>query len=197
MRIGQEAHVENEVGIGRNAVAIAKADARNQHRALFGIAEAFGDEVAQFVNVEFRGVDHDVGKLADGLQQLAFVIEALAHAEMFSDGMRPAGLAVAPEQSILSGFDKDEGNGMHAAKMLQERGQLLKLVAFTSIDKQRSTGKTAFAGSVEFGKNWNQFDGKIVDAIETHVLECVQDGALSGAGESGEDDELAGFGSIG
>src|SRR6201992_2261145 len=39
MRIGQEAHVENEIGVGRNAVTIAEADARNQHRALFGIAE--------------------------------------------------------------------------------------------------------------------------------------------------------------
>ena len=69
MRIGKKTHVEHQVGIRGNAVVIAKADDRNEHRALVGILEALGDEVAQFVNVELRGVDDHVGELADGLHQ--------------------------------------------------------------------------------------------------------------------------------
>ena len=78
--------------------------------------------------------------------------------------------------------------------MLQERGQFLELIAFASIDEKRGAREAAFAGGVELGKNRNQFDGKIIDAIKAHVLEGVQDGAFSGAGQAGEDDELAGFG---
>ena len=36
-----------------------------------------------------------------------------------------------------------------------------------------------------------QLNRKIVDAVEAHVLESLEDGAFSGAGEPGEDDELA------
>src|SRR6185295_3567915 len=52
MRIRQKAYVENEVGITGHAIAIAEADNGNEHRALLGILEALGDELAQFVDVE-------------------------------------------------------------------------------------------------------------------------------------------------
>jgi hypothetical protein len=64
---------------------------------------------------------------------------------------------------------------MHAAEMLEERGQFLKLIAFARIDEERGARKAAIAGGVKFGKNRNQFDGKIVYAIKTHVLERVED----------------------
>src|SRR5579871_5983666 len=197
MRIGQEAYIEDEIGVGRDSVAIAKADARNQHRALFRIAEAFGDEVAQLVDVEFRCVDDDVGELADRLHHFAFVAEAFAHAEMFTDGMGAAGLAVAPKQSVFAGFDENESNGMLLTQVLQKRGQFLELVAFTSVNQKSRARESAFAGGVKLGKNRNQLDRKIVDAVEAHIFERVQDGAFSRAGKTGKDDELAGFGSIG
>jgi hypothetical protein len=86
---------------------------------------------------------------------------------------------------------------MHAAEVLQERRQFLELVSFPSVDEKRGACEAAFAGSVEFGKDRDELDGEIVDAVEAHILERMQDGAFSGAGEAGEDDELARFGMVG
>ena len=78
--------------------------------------------------------------------------------------------------------------------MLEQRGQFCELVAFAGVNEKRGAREIAFAGSVELGEDRNQLDGKIVDAIEAHVLEGMQDGAFAGAGQAGENDELAGFG---
>src|SRR5262249_19836458 len=151
--IGQEANVEDEVGVAGDAVAIAEADAGNQHRALFGIAEALGDEVAEFVDVEFGGVDYNVGKFADRLHHLAFVAETFADAEMFADRMRTARFAVATQKSVFTGFDEDERDGMLKAEMFEERGEFLELRAFAGVDEKRGAGEVAFTGSVQLGKN--------------------------------------------
>ena len=69
--------------------------------------------------------------------------------------------------------------------------------AFAGINEKSGAREITFACSVQFRKNRNQFDGKIVDTIKTHVLKRVEDSAFSRAGKSGEDDKLAGFGSVG
>src|SRR5579863_9318011 len=60
MRIGQEADIEDQVRVRGNAVAKAEADDGNEQGAAAGILEAINDELAQLVNVEFRGVNDDV-----------------------------------------------------------------------------------------------------------------------------------------
>src|SRR5271167_4742472 len=60
MRIGQEADIENQVRIRGNAVAKAKADDGDEQGAATGILEAINDELAQLVDVEFRGVNNYV-----------------------------------------------------------------------------------------------------------------------------------------
>jgi hypothetical protein len=85
---------------------------------------------------------------------------------------------------------------MMVAKMFQQRRQFLELFAFAGVDEKRRACEAAVAGSMELGKNRNQLDGKIVDAIKAHVLKRMKDGAFSRTGKSGEDDELPGFGKI-
>src|SRR6202041_1802922 len=135
--------------------------------------------------------------LTDRLQQLAFVAEAFANAEMLSHWVRATRLAVAAQQSVFAGFDEDDRDRVVNAKMLQDRGQFLKLIAFACVNEQRCAREAAIAGGVELGKDRNEFDGKIVHAIKAHVLEGVEDGAFSRTGQAGENDKLAGFGSVG
>ena len=62
MRVGQKAHVEDKVGILGNALTESEAHAGDQNaflRRLF--LKAFGDVSAQFVNVELRSVDDEIG----------------------------------------------------------------------------------------------------------------------------------------
>jgi len=44
---------------------------------------------------------------------------------------------------------------------------------------------------VQLRKNWNQFDREIVHAVKTHVFKRVENSTFTGAGESGQDDQLA------
>src|SRR5262249_2688654 len=54
VRIGKKANVEDQVSVGGNAVAVAEAYDRYEHRVFIGILKARSDEGAQFVNVESR-----------------------------------------------------------------------------------------------------------------------------------------------
>ena len=118
MGVGKEAHVEDEVGVGRDAVLVAEADDGDEHGASVGIFEALGDEVAELMDIELRGIDHDIGELADGLHDGAFVMEAFTNGESFAKGMRAAGFAVTAEESVVGGVNKDEGNRMVLAEVL-------------------------------------------------------------------------------
>jgi len=189
--IGQEAHVKHEVGVGGHSEFIAKTNEGNEERPLAFGFEAFVDEVAEFVNVELGGVNDHVGELADGLHQEFFLAEAFADGVILAEGMRAASFAVAAKERVFGGFDIDEDDGVVAAKMLEEARKLGELQAFAGINEQSGALETAFAGGVEFGEDGDEVDRKIVDAVVAHIFEGFEDGALAGAGESGEDDELA------
>src|SRR5437764_232493 len=61
MRIGQEAHVEDKVGVARHAEAVSETHNGNEHGALVGILETLGDKVAQLMHVELRCINDYVG----------------------------------------------------------------------------------------------------------------------------------------
>src|SRR5689334_21654774 len=107
--------------------------------------------------------------------------------------MRAASFAVAAKQGVLTGVDIYQGNGMIFSQVFQERRQFIELRSFARIDEEGGAGKIALTGGVQFGKNRNQLDRKIVHAIKADVFKGSEDGALPGAGEPGEDHKLASF----
>ena len=151
--VGKKADVEDEVGVRGDAVFVTKADDGNEHGTVVGILEAFRDEVAELVDVKLGGVDDDIGQLANGLHEVAFVAKAFANGEGFAERVRAARFAVAAEQSVVVGIDEDERNGVILAEMLEEGGEFFELNTFASIDEQGGAGKIAFAGGVQLRKN--------------------------------------------
>src|SRR5580658_6246684 len=105
--------------------------------------------------------------------------------------MRTACFAVAAEERVIAGVYEYQSDGMIFAKVLQQSRKLFELGAFARIDQQGGAAKVAFAGGMQFRKNGHQLDGKIIDAVEAHILESAKDGAFSGAGNAGENDEVA------
>ena len=79
---------------------------------------------------------------------------------------------------------------MILAEVLQKKRKLFQLHTFAGVDQQGSACEIAFASGVQLGKDGNQFDRKIIDAIEAHVLEGAENGAFAGAGETSKDDKL-------
>ena len=118
VRVGKKAHIEHQVGVRRDAIFVAEANDGNEHRTLIRILKALGDEVTEFVNVELRGVDDHIRKLADGLHKRAFVAQAFANGQRFTQRMWATRLAIAAEERVISCIDEYQGDGMILAKML-------------------------------------------------------------------------------
>src|ERR1700690_1640329 len=79
MRIGKKANVEDEIGVRGNPIPKAKTDDGNYHRPAVRILKTVNNELAEFVDIEFRGVNHDVGKPPDGCHPAALFTNALRH----------------------------------------------------------------------------------------------------------------------
>src|SRR5258706_4013395 len=155
MRIGKKADVENQICVGGHAVAIAKAHDRNEHGALVWIFETFGDEAAEFVDVELRTVDDDIGEFADGLHHVAFLAKALAHGNIFAEGMRATRLAVAAQERIFTGINEHQRNGMIFAQVFEKRRQFFELRSLAGVDEQGGAREITFAGGMQLGENGN------------------------------------------
>ena len=110
VRVGKKPDVENEVGIGGDAMPVAEAGDINQNlRFLAPALELLFDEAAQVVHVEFRGADDQIREGPDGREHLAFPEDT------FTDGlfacaerMGAAGFAEAAHQRLVVGFEEQQ-----------------------------------------------------------------------------------------
>src|SRR5579864_9561907 len=80
VRVGEEANVEDQVGIFGNSFAETEADTGNE-KTLFRrlLLKTLRDVSAQFVNVELRSVDHEIGQAADTAEMAALFFERGFH----------------------------------------------------------------------------------------------------------------------
>src|SRR5579859_7536374 len=65
VRVGQKTHIENQVGIGRQSIAIAEAHHRNHQWPLAPALKAIRDELAQLMNIKLRRVDDYIREFSD------------------------------------------------------------------------------------------------------------------------------------
>jgi len=180
MRIWKKAHVENEIGIRRSAIAKAKADHRNEQRALARLLKTIDDELTQLVDVEFCGVDDYVGETPNRRHAAALLVNALGHRDPVSERMRAASLAKAAHQRFIARFDEYKGGLVITRKLAVKNGQLFDLLAFAGVDEKGGSFDLAAAFVVELAENGNQRYRKIIDAIKAQILEGVQHRAFAG-----------------
>src|SRR5437763_15989050 len=105
VRVRQEAHIEYEIGVVRNALPVTEAyggdeDVFCRCRCL----EAIDDVRAQFVNRELGSVYDDVGLCANRRQDLAFELDSCLHRLLGAKRMRTAGFAEATNQRLVRGL---------------------------------------------------------------------------------------------
>src|SRR5580698_3444801 len=110
--IGKEAHVENQVAIGWDAMAIAKAGDVDANISLLAAAAKFVfNHLAQLMHVEFGGIDDVVRDSANGRQLLAFFLYAFGYRCSDSERMRTAGFAKAAHQRAVVGLQINQRGG--------------------------------------------------------------------------------------
>ena len=87
VRIGQEAHVEDQVSVFGHALAKAETHARNQGILVaFAALEALRQHSTQFVNIELRGVDHQIGQRLTGCNR-----RRSERSDARTEALRPSG----------------------------------------------------------------------------------------------------------
>ena len=124
------------------------------------------------MDVEFGGVDDDVGEPADRRHPPAFLANSLGDGAILPERMRAARFAEAAHQSFVARLDEYQRGGVLAAQLAKNSGQLLDLLAFARVDQQsRAFDFAAFV--IKFAESGNQRDGKIIDAVKAEVFEGI------------------------
>src|SRR5579863_1652367 len=194
VRVGKEAHIENQIGVGGHAIAISETDQRNQKRALAARLETIGDELAQLVNVELGGINYNVRKLLDRRHHLALPPQSLTHRAIMTERVRAASFAESPQQGFLAGLDEHQLGGVSlAVKLANSFRKLQELTSLARVHQKGGARNFTGSGEMHLTENGNQFNGKVVNAVEAQVFKRFEDGALSRPAQPGENHQLAVF----
>ena len=141
VRVGQEAHIEDHVGIEGYAVLESKAETGNEQvRALLFAAVALQDVRAELVDVEGGGVDERIGHVANGVEELALFNDGAGHGLRLAERMRAAGLGVAADEDDILGVEKDDAGGQQLAHADEDFRKAIERGAFAHIDDDGGLG---------------------------------------------------------
>ncbi len=190
--VGKRARVEHEVGIARNAVLEAERLEGDRQPAGGALPDALVDELAQRVHAHARGVDDQIGRIDDRLEQLALQRDGLAQTRRRAGSADACGAsrrsAAAAPRRRRPGTSPRTGCRCACSSSMQLRhgGDLRRGVARIEADGGALVGRSGAAHRVR-DEGLQQRRRDVVDAVEAQVLEHVQRHALAGAGQAAQD----------
>src|SRR5205807_1841097 len=117
MRIGQKAHIENQVRVGRQTVPISEAHQGNHQRPFASALKPIDDELPQFMDIKPRRVDDDVSQFSNWRHQTALMAQDFAHRPIVTQRMGASRFAEAAQQRLVRGFDEYQTCGHLAANL--------------------------------------------------------------------------------
>jgi hypothetical protein len=132
---------------------------------------------AQLVGVELAGVDQQIGLVAHGRQQAAFVGDRLLHTP---GGQRvpAAGALIAPQEHLVTRIEEEDPDPVPVApQRLQDAGDLPEVPAPT--DDQRHPLYLRPGQVDHFGHLLDQDGRQVVDHEPAQVLERIGGGGAS------------------
>ncbi len=194
VRVRQEAAVEHEVDVEREAVLVAERhDARLQPDARGVVGEARTQPFAQLVDVDVRRVDDDVGFAPQLLEQLALVRDAVAHAIGRGERMAAAARFVAAHEHFVRRVEEQDAHARAHRRELGARGaQLGEEVARAHVDDE-AVADRSLAIERELRDLRDERGRHVVDHEEAEVFEDVRGLRPARARHAGDDRDVEGF----
>src|SRR5947208_1279526 len=191
VRVRQEAHVEDQVGVERDAVLEAERHEQGgEARPRAGRDVVLDEELLESVDGQPRGVDDPVGDLAQVRHRLALGADALENVAIDRQRVAAAGLVVPPDETLLARLEEEDLDGMAARLELVDRvEQVGKVLPLPDVHAQRHPPDRLARPRDQISEGWNERRGQVVDTEEAHVLEALDRVALPGAAEPGDEDE--------
>src|ERR1700757_2762470 len=105
MGIVEKAHVEDQIGITRDATTIGK---RGHKDAQSGLLESkvAGQQTLQSGGGQERGVDPQISTVAEGGERLALEPDSIHDRAVAGEGVGASGLRIAPFETLVITIDK-------------------------------------------------------------------------------------------
>ena len=192
--IGQEAHVEDQVRVHRDAVLVAEGHGRDLQLPLLSRPRKEAEHAAlQLAQGELGAVEHHVRPGLDGSQQLLLPGHSLLQGDALSrQRVRPAGFLVAPHQGaqVRVHIEDAHGAALHGLQLIQGAEELPEAVPLPHVGDQGHLVIAAVGIQAELGKARHQRNGHIVHAIVIQILQHVRRPALARAGKTGNDEKF-------
>ena len=145
------------------------------------------------VHAHVRGVDHQVRRDGDRLEQLALRGDGLAQTHLAGDQrMLAARLGIALEQHLLGGVQvQDLAIDAAAPQLGDQGGNGFDFVGSIARIQTHGGPRIGVAHAADRVRNegLEQCGGNVVDTVEVDVFQHVQGNALAGAGQPAHDDQ--------
>src|SRR5713101_7696926 len=189
--IGEKADVEEQIGVIGHSMFEAETDTRHQDVLVrFVLAKTGGDVRPQLMDIESGSIDDQVRNGADGTKVAALSDQRSLDRRIGAQRMRPARFAEAAQQDGLIGFEENYLCRQQAFDRLDDCREGLQLRAFTNV--YHESGAVDLGGLPDqFGEARNQLHRQVVHAVETQILESLEDGGFAGSAHAGDDDQFA------
>ena len=193
VRVGQKAHVKEEIGIDRRAVFEAKGLQGDDERRR-GVAKDGAQAVFELIDAVTAGIEDDVGEVHQGIEQMAFVFDGFRQgARAFGadvQRVRAARFAVAAHEDVGVGGQKENLDVGVLAQRADFFRQGSKVGGVARVHRDRDRLRL-FCGEIAH-EAVKQGARQIVDAVVAEVFKGVQRDGFARAGKAG-DDEHGGF----
>ena len=181
MRVLQEAHIEHQVGLARQPVAVGEGGHADGHLRAAAPREMSGQDPAQLRRRERRGVDHQVGPRPQRHQQIALGGDPVDDRPAVGERMAAAGLGVAAAQDAVLAVEEDHGQAQAGATQITlqvlDEGRGGEAPG-ADIDPQGERAAAALDQRPE------QVEGQVVDRLVAEILEDRERRRAAGPGHA-------------
>src|SRR6476661_8253808 len=195
VRVGQEAHVEDDVGIERQAVLEPERHDGDAQLDAAVAREERGQLGAQLVHVEARAVDDDVGGRAQVEEQLALALDAVEEPAVTLQRVRAADALETPHEGLVGRVEEHEAGSLApGAGRPDGVRELGEPPPGADVDDdgdllQVCLGVARPGLVAQLGEMAEQLGRQVVDDEPAQVLEDVGGRAAAGAAHAGDDDD--------
>ncbi len=189
-RVGQEPHVDHQVGVQRQAVLVAEGQQGQRGRPVRP-GEAALDGGAQLVHGLVGGVDDHVGLVAQRAEQRALGGQPVGQpAAALQRVLPPVGLEPADQHRVGRLQEQHPRPVAAGVEILDHRGQIVGERPRPDVEDHRDPGHPAPRPGAQVDHGGDQLGRQVVDDEPAEVLQALGRGRPAGAGQAGDDRDL-------
>ena len=175
MRVGQEAHVEEQVGVDGDAVLVAERDdGEDDVGAARVLDQVLVEARLELVDGDVARVDDEVGALAQAGEALALLADAVDDAAAGRQRVAAARLLEAAHQRLVGGLEEHE-RVLDAAlvQLVEQLLQAPEVLAAADVADDGDAVDLAALAAEQVDERGHQLRRQVVHAEPAGVLERV------------------------